>query len=432
MRIRLGCAAVMVVLSVALFAYLNVSRQSAFDEVMEDRETGPVIQPSPPGPPRPKSHKEQIQDLSREQKYGDALELGRTFLKNGPDEARAAALDEIPRIVSNQYQFFLREKAWGRAREMLQEMAALDAYMHGDGAKDNSSYRYQLKNMQDQWRNAQATRLNEAIKEGNDAVVDALMAEIWDDPNADVHAPTVEAYLMKRWRAARDAGRKDEAERLFRKAVDLASGGRVTAESYGFRRGRVEELIRDAISDADLLAEGKRALEKKQCALASVYLIAFREPANMKFPSEAAARDALYLERLQRRLLVCEALLGLAREARAGALRFLKPDLHDNRLETLADTVCHFDREIERFDKRNIAAAEKYKLPAEAWLLRLDICAQRVDLLLAAGDYERAEREANDLLTSAAAEYYGFRTRRLGADRWEGVPAALRQRIEKA
>ncbi|MBI3829260.1 MAG: hypothetical protein HY291_07075 [Planctomycetes bacterium] len=396
-------------------------------------EEGPLKPEELHAPPKPPTAREQISELENKQRFDDAVALCERFIKDGQQESRDEARARLPRLLDRQFDGYLRGKAYGQAQSTLMKMAALGVTAFGDGQTDAArTYKNTLENMQERWKNEQRNRMSEAVRSGVAAVVDALAAELAADPAAELTGHEFLTFQMERWKEARAAGRTEEATKRLRFAAEVAAGEHVQAESWGFERSAVEEMLRKTLSSDELLDEGKRLLAKKDYTLAACYLLAFREPQNPAVPKKREEIEAWWLERLQRKMLGYEALLGLAQESAHGTLRWLPPDEATNRVEVLLSIVRASARDIETFDKRALDPKEKYRLPEEAWQAQFAAFQDKMTRLIRRGDYMRAESLGRQVLTQDAKDYqFYFRVNFLKCDPWTGVPAELRERIEK-
>lgn len=430
----MGCGLLMLLAVAGMYGAAALWRPdpSEMGESYGDAEV-PIKPEGLQAPPKPPTAQEQIRDLEYKQRYDDAVALCDRFIKDGPQESRDAARERLPSLLERQFDGYVRGKAYGQAQTVLQKMAALGITAFGDGETQASkSYKNSLENMQRRWRDEQRRRMSEAVKGGNAAVVDALAAEIAADPSAALPGYEFLPFQMGLWKEARAAGRTEEAEKRLRFAAEVAAGEQTRAESWGFERSAVEETLRKTLSGDELLSEGKRLLAKKDYVLASAYLLAFREPEHAHAPKKREEIEAWWLERLQRRMPGYEALLGLAQEGAAGRLRWLPQDMETNKLEVLLSIICNSARDIETFDKRKFDPKEKFRLPEAAWQAKFTAMQEKMARLLKNGDNMRAESLGRQVLVQEAQSYQlYFRANFLKSDPWPGVPAELRERIQK-
>lgn len=438
-KIMLGCSMFCFLVMGAMYFFAAMWRNSSYEELMEHSEEVPVLEPDVekssqiPKPPQPvQTPEREIQQLRQARKFEAALELCRRYLKEGDDHGRKAALQHMPDIHNLQVQELLNQRAYGQARASLDAFTAQELQLPADTGPESRKRWFDVsKNLRELWQRSLEDRQRQALDNQDEAVVDAVTEELRADESADIQHAYI-PFMMQRWKKARDAGKTEGAARLLRLAAEAAAGQLPHVESYGFTRSAVEETLRKEIQGDLLLEEGKRMLAAGDFVMASCYLLAFREPDNVKFPTDKAGRETLWLERLQRKLLGADALTGLAKQALEGRLRFLRPDLRKNTLENVLHAVIHMANDVERFDKRNAPSAEKFRLMEQAWQLKFEAQQKRLARQMDAGEHSAAESLAQNMLKHDSQQYrLSFRLQYFKDDPWPGVPADLRAEIEK-
>lgn len=438
-KVMLGCSMFCFLVMGAMYFFAAMWRNSSYEELIEHSEEVPAFEtgvekPSTVlKPPQPAQTPErEIQQLRQARKFDEALQLCRRYLQEGTADGRKAALQHMPDIHNQQVLELLNQRAYGQARASLDAFNAQELQLPADMTPELRKRWFDTsKNLRENWRRSLEERQRQALDQQDEAVVDAVTEELRADESADLQHAYL-PFMMQRWKKARDAGKTEEAARLLRLAADAAAGQIPRVESYGFARSAVEEALRREIQGDLLLEEGKRLLAAGDYVMSSCYLLAFREPDNVKFPADKTGREALWLERLQRRLPGAEALMGLARQGLEGRLRFLRPDIRQNTLENVLNAVIHLASDVERFDKRSTPPAEKFRLMEQAWQLKFEVQLKRLARQLEAGEHGSAESFAQSILKQDSQHYrLSFRQQYFKDDLWSGVPADLRAEIQQ-
>jgi len=426
-RWAMGCGVIMALALGAMYGGIHFWSS----DTPEDRERFGDAQLPPPPTPQDPTPREQIQALVNQHNPDAAKALCRRFIKEGPPEARDAALERLQGMLNDQFFAALNSKAYDPAHTALAEMASLGAALT-DGSPERQRWQASADNLQQQWQRAQQQRLLDVLKKGDAASVDALADKMAAEGSTNLPSREYLEYLMRKRAEALADGRKEDAAKRLRQAAEVVAGERVTAESWGFERSLVEEKLREELPGAQLLAEGRRLLAAQDYELAACYLLAYREPQDERPPKVKAEIEAWWLEHLQHKLLGYEALLALSKAAGAGKLRWLPPDKTENRIEVLLSLVTSAAQEIDRLDKRELGPAEKFSLPAAAWQAKFEMLQDKLSRQLKAGEYQAAESMAQQVLQFDSQAYrLHFSARYLKEDVWAEVPAEVRAFIEK-
>lgn len=401
----------------------------------------------PPVPTRRRPPSAELSKLWHARKYDDALRLATEFLadKNRPDAVKAAKR-KLPNCLQSVFQERLRTESYEDARNLLSEAARLKALAIESGDADwKKQMESACERINKEWARVQPRRAQAAIKSGDVDRAERVCRDIWEDPLGKLPRDDYCNFKVGRWKTARAAGRKEEAEKHLRAAAEVAASE--THFTYSkCRQTPVEKALGEAMSLEELCAEGERYLKTGDHVMAICYLMAAKEKyiygdrevkwkinkQGKKIPVTIVRGGPDKAVLLKREPKVYAAILGLAKDAQAGKLRWLPPDRgQSNKVEILLGAVIRFSDKLKRIEPGDGRPAEKYSLSLDAWHTKWAMLLDKAEAMMEMEDYSDAVRLCDRMLELEPQYYLNFRKNVLEEDPWSAVPAKLKTEIEK-
>lgn len=331
--------------------------------------------------------------------------LVRAFEQARADGDRAAADRRFQELADNAavtgsrldlrpFADYLRERTLAEGESFLAALKDL-----GDGPSTNERTGV-MKPIYMAWREAQGQKLAEA---GDFAAAERLLTEPGAFPyylDHTVQDAQLAELRLRRWRAARLAGRADEARQTLETVI--------ARQAHRVDRPRLAEAVREEWQPAELLALGDALLAKSNADGALVCFEVLRG-AN---PADPAAAE------LDPRVDRC--LLTAAQHAARMGSQYVDWRSFARAEELYEDLL--FRRESFAQNRENWRQAAAALLAAQVeWADRMS----QNDLFAA------AEQKALQAARKTAVALWRDRVSAAGADPWVGVPPAVRERIDR-
>jgi len=319
-------------------------------------EYGSVPTPPPPPPPPRKSPEETLRLLTRDQKYDEAQALALTYLSKGTEEEKQAAATLLPSIQMHLFEAAATAKNLDRALELYEKSKELARQTNApslQGLQQGITY------MKDKVQSLRREAFLGLLAAGDK---DRIMREIdlaWGDPEYRLPEKETLEYLSAQWLDATEKKDFLSAQIALRKAANLAVQDIHSITYWGSRRTPLETALAGKYPYNDLIDRGKKSLEAKEPVLAIAYLSAAVQLSSSGDPKNAppVGTDAW----LERQRLLCESYVSIAALAEKGELRWLPPDLSENKVEILLQQATRYVVDAGRMSRRAKGQATQEK-----------------------------------------------------------------------
>ncbi len=403
--------------------------------VSEPTSTMVAAVPKPANPVEPvKTPAQTLEELS-DKDPAEAYERAGKFYREGSEEEKRAAMKVLPAFHMRRFEeargansMDEAERVYGMEKELCDQFAKLAEKETPPGLKDALRY------MKETVREMGVRRFKEAAASGDVEKIEAELGKRWDDPEGALPEKETLEFLVGRWSSAMDKGDAAAADAAFEKAAAFAVQDVHSVTYWSYRNGPLEEALCKRHPYKELMELGRKSLNSDRPVTALAYL-----SAAIKMSSAANPKTAVRIgseEWLERQRLFDESLVGIARLAEAGKLRWLAPDDSENKVEILLLTAANYVRDVDRVGKKDakggVPPETRYAPAVKAWDELLRVYLGKLERVRARRESYQTLAYCNEILSQKAVIYVSFLNDCFGPEKvLRQVPDAVRKEVEK-